>query len=88
MDFENLYLTSDSESESSEFDCESEFYEYEKPPSPIKLNNVNIWESSCCITFSPIVSSKEQKCGIEPITIPTMYSLSKSRIQNIFNTFF
>jgi len=82
--YKDVYLTSDSDTES---ESDEEYYDDYVGVTPIKLNNVNIWKASCCINFSPISSSKTNKWKVEPITIPTMYSLSRRRIEKIFNTF-
>lgn len=90
--FEDVYLTSDSESDQDEdplkLDNVNLWESSEVKLSPLKLNNVNLWESSCCITVSPIVSSMTWGIKMEPMTIPTMYALGRTRIQNVFDTFF
>lgn len=89
---DDLYLTSDSESDYSDYEKDYKNVPYglrkevNNKPSPIKLNNVHIWESNCYITVSPIVSSTyKQKLRI---TIPTMIVLGRKRIQNVFDSQF
>ena len=79
---EDVYLTdldSDTGSES----------EIEKVPSPIKVTNVNVWESRCCINVSPIISSDtdDNKWKMEPMTVPTMSFMSRKRVENVLKTF-
>jgi len=85
--YEDLYLTSDSESDYSDYENDYKTSDSEKSkPSPIKLENVHIWESNCYITVSPIVSSTcKRKLSI---TIPTMIVLGRKRIQNVFDSQF
>lgn len=79
---EDVYLTdldSDTGSES----------EIKQVPSPIKVTNVNVWESRCCINVSPIISSDtdDNKWKMEPMTVPTMSFMSRKRIENVFREF-
>ena len=88
--YEDLYLTSDSESDYSDYenDYKNEPYGLNKEvnkPSPIKLKNAHVWESNCYITVSPISSTYKRKLSI---TIPTMIVLGRKRIQNVFDSQF
>ena len=78
---EEVYLSSDSESDDEEFDNDRLFW----APPAIKLKDVNVWEERCCITVSPISNNGNIKYWKR--TIPTMNSLNRHRIEKIFNTF-
>lgn len=81
---EDVYLTDiDSDSDSVMGS------EVEMAPSPIKTVNCNIWEASCCICISPIVSRKGHggRPTMVPRTVPTMWSVSEERVDRIYETF-
>ena len=87
--YEDVYLTDFDSDSSSVLGPEYDYSSNSVAPSPIKMDNFNIWDASCCICISPIVSRKGHgsRPTMEPRTVPTMWAIGNERICRIYETF-